>query len=98
MDKEELRSLIDEVDSQLLVLLNRRASLVIELWKLKKTQNLPMYDLEREERIRDKACKANKGPLTASAVIHLFKCIIEQSRLVAARQLNLDEPDLDSRH
>lgn len=96
MDKEELRSLIDEVDSQLLVLLNRRASLVIELWKLKKAQNLPLYDHAREERVRDKACKVNKGPLTASAVIHLFQCIIEQSRLVAALQLDLDESDPDS--
>jgi len=97
MDKEELRSLIDGVDSQLLVLLNRRVSLVIELWKLKKAQNLPMYDHAREERVRDNACKANKGPLTASAVIHLFQSIIEQSRLVAALQLDLEEPDLDSR-
>ena len=97
MDKEELRSLIDGVDSQLLVLLNRRVSLVIELWKLKKAQNLPMYDHAREERVRDNLCKANKGPLPASAVIHLFQCIIEQSRLVAALQLDVEEPDLDSR-
>ena len=97
MDKEELRSLIDGVDSQLLVLLNRRVSLVIELWKLKKAQNLSMYDHAREERVRDNMCEANEGPLPASAVIHLFQCIIEQSRLVAALQLDLEEPDLDSR-
>ncbi len=91
--KDELRSLIDEVDSQLLVLLNKRASLVIELWKLKQAQNIPLYDREREIRLEDKACRANQGPLTASAVVQLFKCIIEQSRLVAAMELGREEPD-----
>jgi chorismate mutase len=97
MNKDELRGLIDEVDSQLLVLLNRRASLVIELWKLKKEQNLPMYDQKREERVRESASEANQGPLTTSAVINLFNNIIEQSRLVATERLDLETPNLDSR-
>ena len=96
-DKDNLRSLIDEVDSELLVLLNKRASLVIELWKLKQAQNIPLYDREREISVGEKACRANQGPLTPSAVIQLYKCIMEQSRHVAALQLGCEEPDVDNR-
>ena len=74
------RDEIDSIDSQLLSIFNRRASLALEIGKIKKTLNLPVYDPSREKRIFDRMKGNNPGPLDDGAVVRLFERVIDESR------------------
>jgi chorismate mutase / prephenate dehydratase len=60
---DSLRTQIDALDGQIVDLLNRRASLVVEIGKLKQQANLPIYAPERERAVLEKVRGLNKGPL-----------------------------------
>lgn len=74
------REEIDRIDSQLLSIFNRRASLALEIGKIKKHLQLPVYDPAREKRIFDRMKGDNPGPLDAGAVVRLFERVIDESR------------------
>ena len=70
------RSRIDRIDQQLILLLNRRASVVDELKKLKIQMDLPIHAPLREKQIIQRLIRLNKGPLTGSEIKKLFTVII----------------------
>lgn len=72
----ELRKAIDEIDSQILRLLNRRAELVIEVGRLKAEQNLEYHVPQREEEIYARLAGENTGPFPAQAVRPVFREVI----------------------
>jgi chorismate mutase len=74
------REEIDSLDSQLLTIFNRRASLALEIGRIKKILDLPVYDPSREKRIFDRMKNNNPGPLDDGAVIRLFERVIDESR------------------
>lgn len=74
------RDEIDRLDSQLLGIFNRRASLALEIGRIKKVLNLPVYDPSREKRIFDRMKSNNPGPLEDGAVVRLFERVIDESR------------------
>lgn len=74
------REEIDEIDSRLLQIFNRRASLALEIGRIKKTLGLPVYDPSREKRIFDRMKSDNPGPLDDGAVVRLFERVIDESR------------------
>ena len=74
------REEIDRLDSQLLSIFNRRASLALEIGRIKKILNLPVYDPSREKRILDRMKGDNPGPLDDGAVVRLFERVIDESR------------------
>ena len=74
---EKLRSLIDELDSELLKLLNERAKLVIEIGKIKQKEKKDVLVPLREKELLDRLRQFNKGPMTDSMVIYLFQQIID---------------------
>jgi chorismate mutase-like protein len=82
---EDLRAQIDDIDRKLILLLNQRARLAIEVGALKKTAALPVYDPQREEKVLSHACQANVGPLDDRAIKTLFRLIIRESRSVETR-------------
>lgn len=63
MSLEELRKKIDEIDCQLVKLLNERASVVVEIGKLKNKTDKPIYSPDREKEVFAKITAANEGPL-----------------------------------
>jgi chorismate mutase len=79
---EEHRRNIDEIDRQLVQLLNKRAYHAIEIGRIKKRLNIPIYDPEREEEIFQSLRAVNYGPLTAEAMQRLFERIIDESRRI----------------
>jgi chorismate mutase/prephenate dehydratase len=83
VDKNEklrtLRKNIDEVDNQLLELLNKRASLVLEIGKIKKEEKGRFHVLEREEEIYQRLHELNKGPFPAEAIRPIFREIMSAS-------------------
>jgi chorismate mutase / prephenate dehydratase len=58
-----VRDRISGLDKALVKLLNDRASLVVEVGKLKRAAGLPVYAPHREAEVLDRALKANTGPL-----------------------------------
>jgi chorismate mutase / prephenate dehydratase len=63
MSLDDLRKNIDAIDEQLVKLINQRAQIVVEVGKLKKTDNSPIYVPHREKAVLDKIAQLNRGPL-----------------------------------
>src|SRR5688572_19817613 len=82
MEIADWRKRIDEIDAQLAELLCQRSRCVIEIGKIKREQNLPVYDPEREKEIFALVTKNNRGPLENDALRRLFERILDESRRV----------------
>ena len=80
MDINDCRRHIDEINKEILKLLNNRAKYALKIGKLKQQGNLSVLNKLREENIFQEMQKRNKGPLNNSAIIHIFKVIMEECR------------------
>ena len=76
MQISDLRRMIDEIDSQILGLLNRRAEVVIDVGRLKAEQNLDFHVPQREEEIYARLAVENTGPFPPHAVRPVFREVI----------------------
>ena len=82
MEIADWRKRIDEIDLQLAELLCERSSCVIEIGKIKRQHDLPVYDPEREKEILARVARNNRGPLDDEALRRLFERILDESRRV----------------
>jgi chorismate mutase len=80
MTIDEIRAEIDRLDSELLQIFNRRASLALNIGHLKKGLDLPVYDPAREKRIFQRMSAENQGPLDDQAIVRLFERVVDESR------------------
>ena len=76
----KFRDQIDEIDQQMLVLLNKRASLAHSIGHVKAKTDAPVIRPEREAQVLDKLNAANSGPLNTQHVNTLFKEIMSACR------------------
>jgi chorismate mutase len=76
----EIRGRMDELDSELVRLLNERASCAKEIGRLKETVGLAVYQPEREIEVLKHVRSRNDGPLEADAITRLFERIIDEAR------------------
>jgi len=76
----EIRGRMDELDSELVRLLNERASCAKEIGRLKETVGLAVYQPEREIEVLKHVRSRNDGPLDADAITRLFERIIDEAR------------------
>ena len=74
---EMLRSIIDELDSELLKLLNKRAKCVIKIGKIKQKEKQDILVPLREKELMERLLSVNKGPMKDAKVIYLFQQIID---------------------
>jgi chorismate mutase len=81
-DISKWRDRIDELDLELIRLLNERAHCAIEIGKIKRLRDLPIYDPRREENVIRLMIGANRGPLDPEGVRRLFERIIDESRRI----------------
>ena len=79
MDLRKLREEIDEIDSKLLELLNRRAEKVLEVARAKSRAKKSYYSPGREKRILMRLIRENKGPLPKEALAEIFHLILKTS-------------------
>lgn len=91
MTIEDWRKKIDETDSQILSLLNKRAEFAIEIGKIKRFMKIPIYNPERELIIINRLVSLNTGPLDESGVRKLFERIIDESRRIERRSTETNE-------
>jgi chorismate mutase len=80
MGIDEIRQEIDNIDSELLRIFNRRAGLALKIGEIKKGIGLPVYDPAREKRIFKRMKEENPGPLDDNAIVRLFERVIDESR------------------
>lgn len=85
MSLENCRAEIDVIDDELLVLLNRRAGLVVEAMVEKRRKGLAIRDRHREHVILSRVSGSNPGPMDRRGVITIFSRIISESRRVGAK-------------
>lgn len=79
------RKEIDDIDSEILRLLNRRAEIVIEIGKVKKNENVEFHSPERERAILGRLEKNNPGPFPNEALRAVYREILSAS-------LSLEQP------
>ena len=82
----ELRVLIDSVDQELLVALNRRAALANEVGELKRHDGSPVFRPEREAQVIHGLQKANQGPIKDSSLALIWREIMSACRALEAPQ------------
>lgn len=76
---QPLRERIDAIDRQLIDLLNQRAKVAVEVGKVKKGANAPIYVPHRERKVMEKVHALNAGPLPAGAIEGIWREIISAS-------------------
>ncbi len=82
----ELRAGIDAVDSELLVLLNRRAALANEVGEIKRAEGSPVFRPEREAQVIASMQSANAGPLKNNSVASIWREVMSACRALEAPQ------------
>ena len=80
MDIADWRRKIDELDDQLVQLLNQRAGAALEIGKLKKRVELPIYEPGREHDVFQHVQAANPGPLPNEQLLDIYERIIDVMR------------------
>lgn len=78
---EIFRKNIDQIDSQLLALLTKRARVVEKVGIWKRENDVSVYDARRENKILKRVADLNTGPLSNAAVKRIFQAIIQECRL-----------------
>lgn len=76
----QLRSQIDRLDTQILKLLNERASVAGEIGSLKTDLKAEVFSPAREEEVLLHVLQANKGPLDANTIRTIFRELMSGSR------------------
>ena len=82
----ELRVLIDAVDQELLLALNRRAALANEVGELKRLEGSPVFRPEREAQVIHGLQQANQGPLLDHSLSLIWREIMSACRALEAPQ------------
>ncbi|HLP99986.1 MAG TPA: chorismate mutase [Candidatus Limnocylindria bacterium] len=90
MKIEDWRGKINEIDRQLVRLLNERSRVAMEIGKLKREADLPLYQPEREREVLENAERANSGPLPDTAIRRLFERILDEARSVERTAMHPD--------
>jgi len=80
MDIEDWREKINDVDTQILELINKRSEFSIKIGEIKIHKRIPIHSPEREKIIMKRIQKANPGPLSDDGVLRIFERIIDESR------------------
>jgi chorismate mutase len=77
---DDLRKRIDGLDEALVRLLNARAACALEIGRVKKELELPIYQPSREAEVLGHVQEINPGPLDDGAIRRLFERIIDEAR------------------
>jgi chorismate mutase len=80
MDIADWRKKIDELDRRLVELLSDRARAAVEIGRLKRDTNLPIYEPDRERVVFENVKAMNQGPLPGQDLVRIFERIMDVMR------------------
>lgn len=93
MDIEDWRKKIDDLDRKLVALLSERAQAAVEIGRLKRNTNLPVYEPERERVVFTNVQEANRGPLPGRDLVRIYERIIDVMRNIQKEEIvTTEEP------
>ena len=75
-----LRGEIDRIDKELVVLLNRRAEIALQIGQVKQQQGLEIWSSAREDEVIAKALATSHGPLPPETLRLIFRELMSGSR------------------
>ena len=81
-DVRRRREEIDRLDAELVRLLNERASIALDLAKLKLNLGRNICDPERERQVLLRIANTNRGPFNERSLQRIFRRIIWESRRI----------------
>jgi len=102
MNISDWRKKIDELDRKLAALLNERANAAIEIGRLKRNTNLPIYEPDREREVISNVQQSSKGPLAERDLAQIYERILDVMRSIQKHEIVPDpgpsshETELDS--
>jgi len=76
MNLQELRDNIDELDTEIVSLLNRRCELASKVGEWKSLHDIPFYVPEREKELFERLTEKNSGPITDKSLYYIYREII----------------------
>ena len=82
---KQFRDQISDNDLKIIELINKRLTLVDNLWRYKAEHGLDMYVPAREEWMVTFLTRANKGPLSQDALREIYRTIVETTKNEATR-------------
>jgi len=82
MRLEESRKQIDEIDSEIVALLNRRALVSRQIGELKTRAGLPVVDSDREEVVLRRIVRDNAGAIDPGSLTRIYREVLEESRRI----------------
>ena len=82
MNLDECRKRIDQIDTQVILLLNQRAETAKHIGSLKAQAGIPIVDDEREAKILQKVSRDNSGELSDEAAARIYRQILLESRQI----------------
>jgi len=82
MKLEDCRKVIDAIDAEILMLLNRRAHISRRIGRMKTYAGLPIVDQGREEIVMRRLLRDNPGEIGDRAVAGIYQQILEESRRI----------------
>jgi chorismate mutase len=91
MDIADWRKKIDELDGRLVELLSERARAAIEIGRLKRDRNLPIYEPERERMVFENVQEMNRGPLPGRDLVRIFERIMDVMRNIQKQGIGAGE-------
>jgi chorismate mutase-like protein len=77
-----LRTEIDAIDGRIVQLLNDRARIAGRIGDTKQAAGLPVVEPAREQKVVEKVCGMNGGPLTNAAVQAIYEKIMLEMRQI----------------
>lgn len=94
-DIKKLREQIDEIDSNLLSLYEKRMDVVRSIAKYKMENNIPVYDAKREDEKLDDVFASVKNKHYADGAAQLFITLMQASREMQEEMMGVSDDGYD---
>ena len=82
MRLEDSRKQIDEIDSEIVALLNRRALVSRQIGELKTRAGLPVVDIDREDVVLLRIVRDNAGKFDSGSLMRIYREVLDESRRI----------------
>jgi chorismate mutase-like protein len=86
MDIADWRSVIDQLDEQIVHLISERAAAAAAIGKLKAQSSAPIYEPQREQAVFAHVRNINPGPLTGAQIQDVYERLMDVMRALQRPQ------------
>ena len=86
MDIADWRSVIDQLDEQIVHLISERAAAAAAIGKLKAQDSAPIYEPQREQSVFAHVRGINPGPLTGTQIQDVYERLMDVMRALQRPQ------------